>query len=88
MPTKQWLQVEVDDEIVMYLLLSLISNLDYKPFSVLCQLKQICEVSIVPKSKTSILYMVGYTGFHVIYETLFRVFHITSKTIKKNYYIF
>ena len=32
MPTKQWLQVEVDNEIVMYLLLSFISNLDFKPF--------------------------------------------------------
>ena len=32
MPTKQWLQVEVGDEIVM--LLSLISNLDFKPLFV------------------------------------------------------
>ena len=31
---KQWLQVEVDNEIVMYLLLSFISNLDFKPLSV------------------------------------------------------
>ena len=32
MSTKQWLQVEVDNEIVMYLLsLSFISNLDFKP---------------------------------------------------------
>ena len=30
MSTKQWLQVEVLNEIVMYLLLSLISNLDFK----------------------------------------------------------
>ena len=34
MPTKQWLQVEVDNEIVMYLLLSFISNLDFKPLFV------------------------------------------------------
>ena len=31
MPTKQWLQVEVDNEMVMHLLLSLISNFDFKP---------------------------------------------------------
>ena len=31
MPTKQWLQVEVGNEIVMYLLLSFISSLDFKP---------------------------------------------------------
>ena len=28
--TKQWLQVEVGNEIVMHLLLSFISNLDFK----------------------------------------------------------
>ena len=31
MLTKQWLQVEVDNEIVMHFLLSFISNLDFKP---------------------------------------------------------
>ena len=30
MPTKQWLQVEAGNEIVMYLLLSFISSLDFK----------------------------------------------------------
>ena len=30
MSTKQWFQVEVGNEIVMYLLLSFISNLDFK----------------------------------------------------------
>ena len=34
MPTKQGLQVEVDNEIVMYFLLSLVSNLDFKPLFV------------------------------------------------------
>ena len=31
MPMKQWSQVEVVNEIVMYFLLSFISNLDSKP---------------------------------------------------------
>ena len=34
MPSKQWLQVEVGNEIVMYLLLSFVSNLDFKPLFV------------------------------------------------------
>ena len=34
MLTKQWLQVEVVNEIVMRLLLSFISNLDFKPLFV------------------------------------------------------
>ena len=34
MPTEQWLQVEVDNEVVMHLLFSFISNLDLKPLSV------------------------------------------------------
>ena len=34
MPTKQWLHVEVGNEIVMYLLLSLIPSLDFKPLFV------------------------------------------------------
>ena len=34
MPGKQWLQVEVGNEIVMPLLLSFISNLDFKPLFV------------------------------------------------------
>ena len=32
MGTKQWLQDEVGNEIAMQLLLSLISNLNFKPF--------------------------------------------------------
>ena len=34
MPTKQWLQVEVGNEIVMHFLLSLISDIDFKPLVV------------------------------------------------------
>ena len=34
MPTKQWLQVKVVNEIVMHLLLSFISSLDFKPLFV------------------------------------------------------
>ena len=45
MPTKQWLQVEVDNEIVMHFLLSFISNLDFKPLFVPI-LKHIREVSV------------------------------------------
>ena len=31
MPAKQWFRIEVDNEIVMHLLLSFISGLDFKP---------------------------------------------------------
>ena len=34
MSTKQWLQVDVGNEVVMHFLLSLISSLDFKPLSV------------------------------------------------------
>ena len=43
-PTKQRLQVKVDNEIVMHFLLSFLSNLDFKPLFGL--LKQIWEVSL------------------------------------------
>ena len=39
-PTKQWLQVEVDNEVVMHLLLSFISNLDFKPLFVSIEAKR------------------------------------------------
>ena len=44
MPTKQWLQIEVDNEIVMHFLFSYPASISSR---CLCLLKQLREVSIV-----------------------------------------
>ena len=75
MPTKQWLQVEAGNEIVMYLLLSFISSLDFKPLFVHNEANSGSVYCFESKTKNnSSRHMVGptltrflpkrYTGLH------------------------
>ena len=56
-PTKQWLQVVVDNDTVIYFLFSFISSLDLMPLiscHCSCLLKQIREISIVFQKQFSL----------------------------------
>ena len=69
MSTKQWLQVDVDNDLVMHLLLSFISSLDLKPLYVPIE------------ADLGSVYCLGYTTFQFSFSPLKPYCHIPTGTI-------